>query len=199
MDKPAPADYDLHPLISKRWSPYAFLSQPVSESDLRSLLEAARWGASSFNEQPWRFIVAPRESTDAFAKLLSCLAEANRIWAKNAGVLMLSVASTKFARNDKPNRHALHDVGFAVAQLTLQATALGLAVHQMAGFDFQVARELHAIPADFEPVAAIAIGAPGEPDILPAELAARERAERARRPQTELAYNGEWGTPMFRS
>ncbi len=196
MEKPAPADHDVHELIRKRWSGRAFSSTPVGDAELRSLLEAARWAASCFNEQPWRFLVARRENREAFDRLLSCLTESNQRWAKGAAVLMLSVASKAFAQNRKPNRHALHDVGLATAQLTLQATARGIAVHQMAGFSTERARELFAIPEDFEPVTAIAIGYPGNPDDLPEDLRARELGERSRKPQSEFVFADKWEAPL---
>lgn len=196
MEKPAPTEHDVHELIRRRWSPRAFSSRAVGDPELRSLLEAARWAASCFNEQPWRFIVARREAQAEFDQLLSCLNENNQRWAKGAAVLMLSVASKAFAKNAKSNRHALHDVGLAAAQLTLQATALGLAVHQMAGFSIERARERFAIPEDFEPVAAIAIGYPGDPDGLPEDLRERERGERSRNPQREFVFAGKWGDPL---
>lgn len=197
MEKPAPTEHDVHELIRKRWSPRAFSSKTVSDGELRSLFEAARWASSCFNEQPWRFIVSRRENQAEFDRLLSCLSESNQRWAKGAAVLMLSVASQAFAKNGKPNRHALHDVGLAAAQLTLQATALGLAVHQMAGFSMERARELFAIPEDFEPVAAIALGYPGRPDELPEDLRARELGERSRKPQSEFVFAGTWGVPAI--
>jgi nitroreductase len=195
MTKAAPTEHDVHPLIRDRWSPRAFSGKPIEDAKLRSLLEAARWAASCFNEQPWRFIVAKREDGAAFEKLLSCLGEKNQTWAKHAGVLMISVARNTFTRNDKPNRHARHDVGLAVSQLTLQATALGLGVHQMAGFSSDRARELYAIPEGYDPVAAIAIGEVADPSTLPDDLEKRERAERSRRPQSELVFAGTWGEP----
>ena len=197
MDIPAaPTDYDVHELIRTRRSPRGFSGRVVGDNELRSLLEAARWAASSFNEQPWRFIVARREDTAEFDRLLSCLGEKNQRWARGAAVLMLSVASTAFARNGKPNRHALHDVGLAVGQLTLQATALGLGVHQMAGFSSDRAREMYSIPGDFEPVAAIAIGEPGDPNELPEDLRERELAVRSRRRHTDFGFVGTWGHPL---
>lgn len=198
MEKPAHTDHDVHALIRDRWSPRAFSPEPVTEAALGSLFEAARWAASCFNEQPWRFIVARRESAVEFDRLLSCVNETNRRWAGGAAVLALSVARTTFARNGKPNRHALHDVGLAAAQLTLQATALGLRVHQMAGFSLERARQLYAIPDEFEPVACLAIGRPGDPDQLPDDLRTRELAERSRTPQTEFVFAGTWGSPLPR-
>ncbi len=195
MRKPARADYEIHELIRERWSPRAFSEKPIEERALRSLLEAARWAPSSFNEQPWRFIVARREDEREFARLLSCLSEGNQRWARHAAVLLLSVASTVFARNGKPNRHAFHDVGLAAAHLALQATALGIAVHPMAGFSCERARELYRIPEGFEPVAAIAAGYPGEPADLPDDLRELELRERSRRPQPEFVFHGVWGEP----
>ncbi|MCA9620116.1 MAG: nitroreductase family protein [Myxococcales bacterium] len=196
MEKPASAQHELHPLIKNRWSPRSFRAEPLAPGMLEQLLEAARWAASCFNEQPWRYLVARREDAPGFAAMLACLAESNQIWAKNASVLLLAVARTSFTHNDKPNRHALHDVGQASASLSLQATALSLSVHQMAGFDGDRARVTYGIPDGFEPVTAIAIGYGGEPDALPEPLAERERAPRERRALTEIAFAGRWGEPI---
>jgi uncharacterized protein (DUF924 family)/nitroreductase len=194
MSKETPAAHELHQLIRDRWSPRAFAETPVEEERLRSLLEAARWAASGYNEQPWRFIVATRDRNEEFELLLSCLSPANQVWAGRAAVLMLTVAKKVFSHGSgAPNRHALHDVGQAIAQLTLQATASGLAVHQMGGFDGERARELYRIPEGYEPVAAVAIGYPGDPQSLPEELAGRERAPRRRRPQQCFVFQGSWG------
>jgi nitroreductase len=198
MEKPAATEHPIHELFERRWSPRAFSARAVEPEKLRSLLEAARWAASCFNEQPWSFIVAAKEDEgDAYERLLSCLAEANALWAGRAPVLMLSVARLTFKRNDKPNRHAFHDVGQAAAHLALQATASGLAVHQMAGFDLSKARELFSIPEGFEPVAAIALGYPGEPEDLPEDLRARESAPRTRLPFGEFVFGESWGRPRF--
>ncbi|MCB9558143.1 MAG: nitroreductase family protein [Deltaproteobacteria bacterium] len=196
MDKPAHTDQQLHPLIRDRWSPRAFSCQPIEDTALYSLLEAARWAPSCFNEQPWRFVVASRQDEAAFGKLLSCLNESNRRWAQRAGVLVLATASKSFARNGKPNRHALHDLGLAVAQLSIQATALGLRVHQMAGFSIERVRELYGIPDAFDPVTVIAIGYPGVPDDLPEDLRDRETQQRERKPLAEIAFVGVWDQPM---
>jgi len=193
MDKPSSHEHDVHPLIRDRWSPRAYADRPVSEATLRSLFEAARWAPSAFNEPPWRFIVANKSNPERHAKLLSTLADANQTWAVKAPVLAISVASTTFSRNGKPNRHALHDVGLASAQLTLQATALDLSVHMMAGFDAAKAREVYGIPEGFEPVAAIAIGYAGEPAGLPEGLREREGAPRVRHPQDASVFAEAWG------
>jgi len=193
MHKPAVTDVGLHELIRNRWSPRAFAEKPVSPEVLRSLFEAARWAPSSNNEQPWAYLVATRGDSGNFAKMLGVLVEFNANWAKHAPVLALSVAHLKTQREGKPNRVALHDVGSATAQLTFEANARGLQVHQMAGFDAEKARQTFAIPADWEPVAAMAIGYPGNPESLPEKLRERELALRTRKPLSEFVMTGGWG------
>lgn len=194
MEKVALAAYPIDALLSRRWSPRAFADRPVEAAKLRSLFEAARWAASSYNEQPWVYIVATCEQPQEFQKMLGCLVEFNQSWAKAAPVLAISVARTKFQHNGSPNRHAQHDVGAASTTLALEAVALGLAVHQMAGFDPERARKTYHIPADCEPIAAMAIGYPGNPDSLPEKLRERETAPRVRRPISEFVYSGDWGS-----
>ncbi len=193
MEKPATSQYEIQELIEQRWSPRAFAARAVEPLKLRQLLEAARWAASCFNEQPWSFIVGVKDDGVEFERLLDCLVEANRRWAAHAPVLMLSVARLNFERNGKPNRHAFHDVGQAVASLTVQATALGLVVHQMAGFDIAKAREQFQIPEGYEPVAAIALGYQGDPQTLHEDLREKELATRTRRPQESFVFTGRWG------
>jgi len=158
---------NVHPLIAKRFSPAVFSSKPVDETTLRSLFEATQWAASCFNEQPWRFIVATADQPEAFAKVLSTLGEANQLWAKNAPVLMISLAKMTFSRNDEPNRHAWHDVGLAVGNLSMEAASRDLFLHQMAGFSPEKAQEVLEIPEDYAPVAAVALGYLGDPSQAP--------------------------------
>ena len=193
MYKPAVTDVELHDLIRNRWSPRAFAEKAVTPEVLRSLFEAARWAPSSNNEQPWVYLVATKDDPENLAKMLGVLVEFNAGWAKYAPVLALSVAHLKTQREGKPNRVALHDVGSATAQLTVEANARGLQVHQMAGFDAEKARQTFAIPADWEPVAAMAIGYPGNPDLLPEKLRDRELAPRTRKPLSEFVMTGGWG------
>jgi len=193
MQKLAETRYPIHELLRERWSPRAFADRMVEPEKLRSLLEAARWAPSSFNEQPWSFIVATKQHPDEYERLLSCLVEGNVRWAQHAPVLMLSVARLAFERNQKPNRHAFHDVGLAVENLVIQATALGLAVHQMAGFHVDKARELFSIPDGHEPVAALVLGFPGDPAGLPEDLREREVAPRIRKPLESFVFSGQWG------
>ena len=192
MKKTSDTANPIHALLAERWSPRAFTDQPVDAEQLGALLEAARWAPSCFNEQPWRFLVATRTDAEGFARLADCLVEGNA-WAKQAPVLMLSVARTTFERNRKPNRHAWHDVGLAVQSLVVQAEALGLSTHQMAGFDAERARTTLGIPDDHEPVAMIAVGHRAEPDVLPEPLREREQAPRARRALDTLVHGASWG------
>jgi len=193
MEKPADIQYPIHDLIKRRWSPRAFSDRSIKPETLQSLLEAARWAPSSNNEQPWSFIVAAKDDPDEFGRLLSCLVEGNSLWAQHAPVLMVSVARLSFEDDGQPNRHAFHDVGQAVANLIVQATALGLMVHQMAGFHPDKVRELYSVPKEFEPVAAMALGYPGDPQSLPDKLKKRELAPRERKPITEFVFTGRWG------
>jgi len=192
-DKRAVTEHDIIDVLAERWSPRAFADRPVEPEKLRQLFEAARWAASSYNEQPWRYLVATKDSPDAYERLLNCLGEFNQQWAKTAPVLMLGFYKTTFSRNDKPNRCAPHDLGAASAQLTAQATALGLYVHQMAGIRKDVIHETYDVPDGFEPMAALAVGYLGDPDVLPEQLAKRERNERTRRSLTETVFGDDWG------
>lgn len=196
MEKIANSRFPLHPLLAERWSPLAFDSRPIAPEHLGSLLEAARWAPSCFNEQPWSFLVGTRSDPEGHARLLSCIVEANARWAAKAPVLMLSVASSSFARNGKPNRHAQHDVGLAVENMVIQAQTMGLVVHQMGGFDAQKARRQLAIPEGQEPMAMIAIGYPAEVDSLPEELRDRERAPRSRKELSAIAFGAAWASAL---
>src|SRR5262249_14557154 len=148
MQKPAPADFPIHELIRKRWSPRAFSDTPVPHELLRSLFEAARWAASSFNDQPWAYIVGTKNDEENYSKILGVLMDMNAAWAKRAPVLAISVARKHFKHNGSPNPVAVHDLGAANAQLTMEATSRGLAVHQMAGFHHDRARQVFGIPED---------------------------------------------------
>ena len=193
MEKPAPVDYPIHHLLARRWSPRAFSDRLVEPQKLCVLLEAARWAASSFNQQPWRFIVATRENADEFEKMLSCLVEGNVAWAKRAPVLMLTVAEMDSERAGGPNRHSFHDVGCAVANISIQAAAMDIFVHSMAGILPDKAREVYSIPKGFEPITALALGYSGDPSSLPDELRSKETRSRTRKPLHLLAFGSTWG------
>jgi nitroreductase len=188
-------EYPVHELIAKRWSGRAFSSRVVDTTTIGSLLEAARWAASCSNEQPWNFIVTEKEKRPDYDRLLGCLLEFNFQWAQHAPVLMLSIARLNFASTGKPNRHALHDVGQAAAGLALQATALGLIAHQMAGFDVQKARDEFLIPEGYEPCAVIAVGYPGDLASLSDKLRQKELAPRQRKPLRDFVFSGKWEQP----
>lgn len=192
MQKPAPTNFPVHDLIRHRWSPRAFAEKPVEPSVLASLFEAARWAPSSSNEQPWAYLVAMKDEKENFAKTLGVLVEFNAGWAKEAPVLMIAVSRLNF-QNGTANRNAFYDTGAATALLSVEATARGLAVHQMAGFDPAKAKQVFEIPEDWEPIAAIAIGYPGDPSSLPQKLHDREVAPRTRKPLSEFVMSGRWG------
>jgi len=195
MEKPAQTDYPIIELLKRRWSPRAFSDQMVEPEKLLSLFEAARWAPSSFNEQPWYFVMATKQNPPEHARLLSCLVERNQQWARRAPVLMVSVAKLNFDQTGKPNRHAFYDVGMAVGNLMTQATALDLFVHQMAGFSPEKVAELYHIPDEFEPVAAMAIGYGGSLEDLPESFRERELAPRSRKPISSFVFAGQWGQP----
>jgi len=193
MRKPAPSDFPVHELIRERWSPRAFSDKPVPQDILRAIFEAARWAPSSNNEQPWAYIVATRDAKDSFEKMLGVLVEFNAQWARTAPVLALAVSKLAYAKNNVPNRNAQYDTGAASALLSVEATARGLAVHQMAGFDPDKARQVFGIPAGWEAIAALAIGYAGDPASLPPPLRDREMAPRTRKPIAEFVMAGHWG------
>jgi nitroreductase len=196
LHKSADTQLELHPFVRDRWSPRAFSGRSISVEDLARLLEAARWAPSCSNEQPWRFIVARKEDAATFAKILSVLDESNQIWTRHAPVLMLAVAKRTFSATGKPNRWGPHDVGLALGSLTLQASAMGIFVHPMAGFDPDKARSVFHIPEDFEPMTGVAIGYLGDPNTLPEKLKARELAPRTRKSMNEIVFGGDWGESL---
>ncbi|MEH2291099.1 nitroreductase family protein [Nostoc sp.] len=193
--KKALTDYPIHELLAERWSPYAFQDRPVSQADLCSLFEAARWSASSYNEQPWSYLVATKENPDHFQQLLSCLVEANQIWAQNAPVLALGIASLRFTRNNQENKAAIHDLGLASGNLVVEATARGICVHEMIGILPDKARDLFDIPEGFEAWTAMAIGYRGDPITLPDALKERDLSPRQRKPLDQFVFSGKWGNP----
>ncbi|MBI3119940.1 MAG: nitroreductase family protein, partial [Candidatus Hydrogenedentes bacterium] len=176
----AQTDHPINDLLAQRWSPYVYADRAVPEVDLKSLFEAARWAPSSYNEQPWAYIVARKEDTAEFERLLSCLVEANQQWAKHVPVLALGLARLAFQKNNKPNRHAFHDLGLASASLCVEATVRGLVVHQMAGIEPQRAREVFNIPEGWEAVTGIAIGYAGPPETGEEAFRQRDTARRSR-------------------
>ncbi len=189
MDK---REASLMQLLEKRWSPRAYADKVIEPQKLVSLFEAARWAPSSYNAQPWSFVYAEKKNTAEFERILSCLADMNQTWARSAPIIAIACARTEFERNGKPNRHALYDVGQAVAHMTFQATAMELFIHQMAGFDVEKARAELKVPTGFEPVAALTIGYLGSPDQLPEQLKNIETMTRSRKSAYEFIFVGEW-------
>jgi nitroreductase len=189
-------EYPVLDLIRDRWSPAIYSSQPVETEKLLSILEAARWAPSSYNEQPWSFLVARKEEPEEFARMLSCLVPGNVAWAQHVPVLMISVAKLQFDHNGAANRHAFHDTGIATGFLMLQAAALGILAHGMAGFDPAKARAVYAIPESHEAVAAIGMGYPGDEQGAPEELRKRNKRRKPRRKLQQFVFAGRWGQPL---
>ena len=192
MEKPASNDHPIHELLKKRWSPRAFDDRPIPADHIRSMLEAARWAASSYNQQPWHFLVATKDDAEGFARMVDCLVPGNQGWAKNAALLILTVAKADFD-NGKPNHHAAHDVGLAAAQLVMQATDLGLFAHQMAGIEIDKIRATYNVPEGFDPLTAIAVGYGGDPSTLDGKMREMEESTRTRRPFDAFVFAGRWG------
>lgn len=192
--KHAPGVAGMVESILHRWSPRAYADKPVPAEDLKRGFEAARWAASSFNEQPWRFIVG-RRGDATFQKIVDSLVPFNQEWAKHAPVLILSVARKHFAHNGEINRHYWHDTGAAMANFGVQITALGLHSHSMAGFDHEKAQKAFHIPDDFETVAVTAVGYQGDPDSLSEGMRKSEIAPRQRKELKEIVFS-EWEKPF---
>jgi nitroreductase len=192
-DEKGNCEYPVHALLAERRSLLAFASTPVESETLATLMEAARWAPSSMNEQPWSFIVATKANQSDFDRMLGCLVEFNVQWAQHAPVLLLSTARLTFESTGELNRHAFHDVGQAIANLTFQAMVSGLVVHQIAGFEVEKARREFSIPQDHEPVAVTAIGYPGNSASLPEKLRKRDTSPRKRKPLTTFVFECGWG------
>ena len=189
-------NHPILPVMAERWSPYAYDPRPVEREKLLSCLEAARWAPSSYNEQPWTFILAERTDQSAFAQILDCLVEGNRAWAKNVGVLMLTVVARNFTKNGKPNKAAEHDLGLAAGNMVLQATGLGLQGHQMIGVEPAKVRAAYKVPEGFDPHTAIALGYPAAVHTGTTDpLGQRDLAPRTRKPLSEIVIAGTWGQP----
>ncbi len=194
MIKHATPDHPVEAIIAQRWSPYAYSSRDVSTKDLLSLFEAARWAPSSYNEQPWCFIVARREDSAQFQRVLNCLVEGNQGWARHAPVLALTVVRERFSRNDKPNRAAEHDIGLAVANLSVEAEARGLSVHQMIGILPDEAAKTFRIPEGAHALTALAIGyAAGPDESVDDALRQRDQTPRQRKPIAEFVFGEAFG------
>jgi nitroreductase len=198
MQKPAITRVPINEILANRWSGRAYdASKVVSQEQIITLLEAARWAPSCFGDQPWRFIVWDK-NTDAAAwqKAFDCLVPGNQAWVQNAPVLLLTIADSLFNHNLKPNRWAQYDTGAAAENLCLQASVMGLMAHQMGGFDTAKARETFAIPEQYTLMAMMSVGYPADIATLSGEVLERETAPRARRELGELFFSGSWGKPV---
>ena len=193
--RPAATSHSLLPAIANRWSPRAYADTAVSDEALMAVLEAGRWAASCFNDQPWVFVVA-RHGSPEHATMLATLLPFNQVWAAAAPLLLYSVARGNFAQNGEPNKHAWHDVGAATATMAIEASARGMQMHGMAGYDPAAAREALAIPETHAPVTAFTLGFPGPASMLPEKLAEREAAPRARRAPETMLFNGRWDAAL---
>lgn len=191
IDKIAKTEYDIYPLLSQRYSPRIFEDKKISDNELHQLFEAVRWAASSNNVQPWRFIVT-KKGTEAYKKLVACLSDFNQKWVENAPVLVLC-GYKKNMDNGKENFHALHDLGLSLGNMTVQAQNMDIALHHMAGVDWQKAHEVFNVPEGYHIATALAIGYyGGDVDNLPEDLQKQEKAERERKPQSEFVFTDTW-------
>lgn len=193
MIKKAEPNYPVHDLLATRWSPYGFADRPVTKEDLHALFEAARWAPSSYNEQPWRYIVATKDEAVEFPRILDCLWDLNQAWARHAPVLVMALTSVKMSRTGDLNRAAQHDLGLAAGNICMEATARGLMVHQMIGIHPEKVRETFDVPEDFLPLTALAVGYAGKPDGLAEEVLARDSRPRQRHAITEFVFSRTWG------
>ncbi|WP_201982439.1 nitroreductase family protein [Hymenobacter rubidus] len=189
-------EHEILPVLAQRRSPRAYSSKPVPAAVVEQVFTAASSAASCFGEQPWRYILGSQStSPEAFQKILGGLMEFNQVWAKNAGALAVGVAKLHFSHDNNANGWAKYDVGQATATLAIEATELGLQIHQMAGFSPDALRAAFNIPEGFEPVVVFTLGYPGPASDLPDPLREREEAPRTRKPLAEFLFEGAWPTP----
>ncbi|EAS19739.1 nitroreductase [Flavobacteria bacterium BBFL7] len=189
--KETPNDHPIIDVIKNRWSPRVFADMPVSQTDLQSMFEAGRWAASSNNFQPWN-IVWGIKGSETYNRIMDLLVEFNQSWTVNAPVLMLGVINTK-TPDGKENYHALHDLGQFSAHMALQAHSMGIAIHQMAGVDFEAAKKEFEFPDEYHVATAIAAGYyGGDDDQLNEDLKKEENAPRKRKKQNEFLFNGNY-------
>ena len=194
VQKTRSTTHEINSLIVNRWSPRSFMPEEISDKELFSLFEAARWAPSSSNSQPWRFIFAKRNSKN-WNDLFNLLVDFNKQWCADASVLVVIVSRKNFEHNGQPSITHQFDTGSAWENLAIQAVSQGLITHAMAGFDYEKARKDLEVPADFEVVAMIAIGKRGPKENLSTELQARE-VPNTRKPLSELVMEGKFGNKV---
>ena len=183
-------EYEIDPIILGRWSPRAMSGEPIADEELMPLFEAAKWAPSSFNNQPWRFIYAKRD-TEHWQKFFDLLVEGNKVWCKNAALLVVIISHRNFEYNNKPARTHSFDAGAAWENLALEGSRRGLVVHGMQGFNYDMAREVLGVPEDYDVEAMAAIGKRGKKEDLPEKLQAAE-APNQRKPLKELIMEGKF-------
>lgn len=191
-NKTARTEYEILNLLKQRWSPRSFSDKKVEKEKLQKIFEAARWSASCFNEQPWRFIVGIKGDGENYEKLFSCFNENNQLWVKTAPVIFFICSKNNFSYSDKPNPYADYDAGQAAAHLSIQAMSENIYVHQMAGIHKDKIIELFEIPDTYHPVAGFALGYLGDPEVLPDQLKEKELADRTRNPLNRIVYSDKW-------
>jgi nitroreductase len=189
-------DYPIEHIFVRRWSPRAMSGEPITDAEVLSLFEAARWAPSTYNEQEWRFLYARRD-TPNWKIFFDLLAERNQQWCKQAALLALIAAHKVFQSSGKPNPVHVFDAGLAFENLALQGTAMGLVVHGMQGFDFAKAPTVLGLPDDYAVAAMFAVGRPGDPDSLSPELRQRETPS-PRKPIQDIICEGPFA-PRWRS
>ncbi len=199
MNKPAITQAPIIDVIANRWSGRAYdANKAVSSEQMISMLEAARWAPSCFGDEPWRFIVMDKNNNaTAWEKAFDCLVPGNQAWVKDAPVLILICAHSLFNHNQKLNRWGAYDTGAAAISLCLQATSMGLMTHQMGGFDGEKARDVFAIPEQYQMMSMLTVGYAADINNLSEELKERELAPRKRRVLNELFYDGVWNKPII--
>lgn len=185
--KRAKTNVAINELSQNRWSPRSFENKPIEKTKLMGLMEAAKWTASAFNEQPWRFIIG-ENGDDTFQKIMETLVEFNQNWAKNASVLILNISKDRFSHNDSPNATAQYDLGQAVSAYCLEAVHQDLIAHQMSGFDAKKAKKNFLIPDGFSCVSVTALGYLTHPESLPEELFKVELQNRIRKTVDQFAF-----------
>jgi len=184
-------------IIQERWSPYAFSSAPVEEYKLKAMFEAAGYAPSCNNEQPWQFVYATQDEKAVFNDFAGFLTDTNKIWAKNAYALVISLARKKFSQSGRPNRWAFHDTGMAVSNLLMQALALDVYVHQMGSYSIEKVKEYFRLSADIEPVAMMAVGYLGDGTGLLPELLKKDESRRPRKSISEFVFKNSLSDPAF--
>jgi nitroreductase len=188
-------NYEIAPLILGRWSPRAMTGEPLTDEELFPLFEAARWAPSSYNAQPWRFIVARLQNRDEFANFLDLLVPVNRVWAQHAAALVVVISRTRFEHNERSSVTHAFDTGAAWENLAIEASRRQLVAHGMEGFDYARAKAELSIPVDFEVLAMIAVGHLAPAENLPEKYRDREQPN-SRRPLHEIVFEGSFGRPL---